>query len=38
MGDIAELVLMGVLCQECGSAIDDDVTGYPRRCEDCEEE
>lgn len=43
MGDMAELVLEGVLCQECGVLIDDDdwpgaegmACGHPRYCYDC---
>jgi hypothetical protein len=38
MGDITELILEGVLCDVCGCYIDDDTNGYPRTCEDCEEE
>lgn len=40
MGEIAEMVLNGILCQICGQYIDDDYTygdpGYPRECKDCE--
>jgi hypothetical protein len=35
MGDIAELILTGVLCEECGSLIDGEATMFPRKCEDC---
>ena len=38
MGDIAELVVEGVLCQSCGGFIDGDYTGYPRDCESCADE
>ena len=37
MGEIADLVLDGVICQQCGCFIGDPA-GYPRDCEDCEEE
>ena len=35
MGEIAEMMLDGTLCQICGSVIDGDTPGYPRYCEDC---
>lgn len=39
MGDIAEMMMEGTLCQECGGFIDDDEDGgYPRTCEDCKRE
>jgi hypothetical protein len=37
MGDIVEMMLEGILCQECGGYIDDDENGFPRTCEFCEE-
>lgn len=36
MGDGAEMVPNGLLCQECARFIDGDEPGYPRLCEDCE--
>lgn len=36
MGDIAELMLLGVLCEYCGCYVGEPV-GYPRYCEDCNE-
>lgn len=38
MGDAAEMVLEGLLCQTCGDLIDGEEPGYPRFCEDCENE
>ncbi|MGL4695225.1 hypothetical protein [Enterococcus larvae] len=43
MGEIAEMVLDGTLCDVCGGVFDDIVAGeeepgYPRTCEDCKEE
>lgn len=38
MGDAAEMVLEGFLCQTCGDLIDGEEPGYPRSCEDCENE
>ena len=37
MGDIAEMILNGVLCEICGTFIDGDATMYPRPCEECKE-
>ena len=37
MGDIAEMILDGILCEQCGVFIDFEITGYPRLCNDCEE-
>lgn len=34
MGDIADMVLDGTLCQECGEYVGDDI-GYPRSCAGC---
>ncbi len=38
MGEIAEMMLDGTLCQVCGGIIDGDTPGYPRYCEDCAKE
>lgn len=38
MSEVTDLILSGVLCQHCGSYIDDSFPGYPRSCDDCEEE
>ena len=35
MGDIAEMMLEGILCEQCGCFIDFDYVGHPRLCEDC---
>jgi hypothetical protein len=35
MGDIAEMILDGILCEICGSFIDLDAPMHPRECEDC---
>lgn len=37
MGEVADLVIDGILCQLCGTLVDGSATGYPRSCEDCEE-
>lgn len=38
MGDIAEAILDGTLCEVCGVFIDMDSPGYPRACDGCKEE
>lgn len=35
MGDIAEAVVDGMLCQTCGVFLDGGSPGHPRWCEDC---
>lgn len=35
MGEIAEMMLDGTLCQTCGDFLGDDC-GYPRMCPACE--
>lgn len=35
MGEIAEMMLDGTLCEGCGVFLDGDAEGFPRRCEDC---
>lgn len=35
MGEIADMMLDGTLCQVCGSIIDGETPGFPRYCEDC---
>jgi hypothetical protein len=35
MGEIAEMMLDGTLCEGCGVYLDGEGDGYPRRCEDC---
>lgn len=35
---MVELMLEGVICEQCGVFIDGLAPGYPRCCEDCEEE
>ena len=34
MGDIADMILEGELCQECGAYMD-GADGYPRTCHSC---
>ena len=35
MGEIAEMMLDGVLCEGCGVAMPGEAEGYPRRCRYC---
>ena len=35
MGEIAEAMVGGLLCEECGVVIDGDWPGHPRKCADC---
>jgi Zn finger protein HypA/HybF involved in hydrogenase expression len=35
MGEVADMMLDGTLCEGCGIFMGDDV-GYPRKCPDCE--
>ena len=40
MGDTADMMIEGILCQSCGAYIDDEESedggpGYPRNCTDC---
>lgn len=35
MGEIAEMMLDGTLCEGCGVFLDGDAEGFPRRCDDC---
>lgn len=34
MGEIAEMMLDGMLCERCGEYIGEPC-GYPRKCSDC---
>lgn len=38
MGDVADMLIDGTLCEDCGAVIDDDSPGHPRCCNDCERE
>lgn len=39
MGDVADMVLEGTLCEVCGVYIEDDeAPGYPRSCVECSNE
>lgn len=35
MGEIAEMMLDGTLCEGCGCALDGESPGYPRKCKSC---
>ena len=38
MGEVTDMILSGILCEECGGMAGDEPeeVGYPRKCEDCE--
>lgn len=37
MGDVTEMILDGVLCEECGCYLEDnEEKPYAHKCEDCE--
>ena len=39
MGEIAEMILDGILCQVCGVYLEDYADNiFPTSCEDCKEE
>ena len=38
MGDIADDIVDGFLCQACGCLIDGEAPGYPRNCDACDQE
>jgi hypothetical protein len=38
MGEIAEMMLDGTLCEGCGAYLDGDGEGFPRYCDDCRKE
>ncbi len=35
MGDVADMMLDGTLCQGCGELLSDDAPGHPRTCAAC---
>ena len=37
MGEIADAIINGLLCEQCGCLIDGEEPGYPRSCEECED-
>jgi hypothetical protein len=38
MGEIAEMMLDGTLCEGCGCALHGHGDGFPRRCKSCRKE
>lgn len=36
MGEIADMMLAGILCEGCGEFIDESGPGHPRRCAGCD--
>lgn len=35
MGDIADMMLDGTLCEGCGVALENSLGDFPQRCDDC---
>lgn len=36
MGEISDMMMEGILCEQCGSFIEDaESSGFPRKCADC---
>lgn len=38
MGDIADMVLDGFMCEVYGEIIDGEEPGFPRRCPSCQQD
>lgn len=36
MGEVADMMLDGTLCEGCGVVLKGDAYGVPRRCRDCD--
>lgn len=37
MSETVDMVLEGILCEQCGEIVDGEETGFPRICDTCEE-
>lgn len=37
MGDAADDLLSGLMCEQCGQYLDGEAPGYPRSCKYCAE-
>jgi predicted Zn-ribbon and HTH transcriptional regulator len=37
MGEVVEMILEGILCEQCGQYIGRSI-GYPQKCNDCKED
>ena len=35
MGEMADMIIDGTVCEECGAFLDGAMPGYPRKCSDC---
>lgn len=36
MGEIADAMISGLFCEQCGCYIDGEEPGYPRQCAGCQ--
>lgn len=37
MGDIADMMINGLICEACGAGLEGGASGHPRLCDDCTE-
>ena len=37
MSEIADMIIDGTLCEDCGEFLDGQSPGYSRKCKECEE-
>jgi hypothetical protein len=38
MGEIADAMINGLFCEQCGVFLDGEEPGYPRKCDNCQDE
>lgn len=38
MGEIADMMLDGTLCESCGVVLENSLGDFPQKCPDCEDE
>ena len=38
MGEVADMIIDGTLCEDCGVVLDGEAPGFPRCCQQCEQE
>lgn len=38
MGEYAEMIMDGILCERCGGFLTGEPVGFPQKCDECEEE
>lgn len=35
LSEITDLIMLGILCEQCGEYIDEEIPGMPRKCKGC---